>query len=135
MKYTKGDDFQESTCDLKTFGINENNSDETHANKIEIYGDEKLRNRILDLLNSAPESPNETIDESSELIRSDNLGPTDDQFSRFEKELENAINKTCMENGSNSPDFILAEYLVNCLKAFNKASRDREKWYGKSLKI
>lgn len=83
-----------------------------------------------------PENPEETIDEpSAEWVESDDLGPTDDQFSRFEKELEDAINRTCMENGSNTPDFILAKYLVNCLKAFNKASKDREKWYGKELKI
>jgi len=40
-----------------------------------------------------------------------------------------------MENGSNTPDFILAKYLADCLEAFNSASRHRERWYGKQLKI
>lgn len=53
----------------------------------------------------------------------------------FQKELEHIINKYSLENGSNTPDFILAEYLTNCLKAFNKCSRKREKWFGKSLHI
>ena len=46
-----------------------------------------------------------------------------------------AINKACAENGSNTPDFILAEYLMNCLNAYEKAHNANEKWYGKELKI
>src|ERR1700690_3112201 len=46
-----------------------------------------------------------------------------------------AINRVSGENGSNTPDFILAEFLVRCLKAFDITSRTREKWYGKSLSI
>lgn len=36
------------------------------------------------------------------------------------------INKNCMENDSNTPDFILAEYLVNCLKSFDIACKQKE---------
>ena len=181
--YVKGDTYKNEQDDYKTFGITEFDSeaivDKELAQKIEVYGDRELRDKIIGLLNSqeqnnnpptcgydcdecnntftgilyqdppflcpeckskqnkaAPENLSETIDEPTcEYVGSDNLGPTDDQFTRFEKELECAINRTCMENGSNTPDFILAEYLVNCLKAFNKASRDRERWYGKELKI
>lgn len=50
-------------------------------------------------------------------------------------DIANAINKHSGENGSNTPDFILAEFLVRCLKAFDITSRTREKWYGKSLSI
>lgn len=46
-----------------------------------------------------------------------------------------AINSVSAENGSNTPDFILAEYLTDCLAAFDKASRARERWYGKELSI
>ena len=53
----------------------------------------------------------------------------------FRKELEEVINRHSMENGSNTPDFILAEYLDDCLQNFDKTSRAREKWYGKELKI
>ncbi len=35
-----------------------------------------------------------------------------------------------MENGSGSPDFILADYLVGCLSAFDKAVTARSNWYG-----
>jgi len=44
--------------------------------------------------------------------------------------IAQAINRGGGENGSNTPDFILAEYLVRCLKAFDMAFRTREKWYG-----
>ena len=36
-----------------------------------------------------------------------------------------------MENDSNTPDFILAEYLCECLERFNSGIRERERWYGR----
>ena len=47
----------------------------------------------------------------------------------FLKELEILINKHSKENGSNTPDFILAEYLDDCLKNFDKALYRRSGWY------
>ena len=44
----------------------------------------------------------------------------------FEKEL---INRHSLENGSNTPDFILARFLVSCLQAWNEAVSCRELWY------
>lgn len=49
----------------------------------------------------------------------------------FEKELEKLINRHSQENGSNTPDFILALYLGNCLRAFNQAVNRREGHYGR----
>ena len=49
----------------------------------------------------------------------------------FRAQLEELINRFSLENGSNTPDFILATYLVSCLKAYEKAVGDREKWYGR----
>lgn len=40
------------------------------------------------------------------------------------------LNKRCVENESNTPDFLLAEYLIDCLKAWNKITKKRDKWYG-----
>lgn len=48
-------------------------------------------------------------------------------------EIEAVLNKYSAENGSNTPDFILAEYLMACLKAFETASNAREQWYGTKL--
>ena len=49
----------------------------------------------------------------------------------FRKELENLINKHSKENGSDTPDFVLASYLENCLDSFDKATKQREEWYDK----
>lgn len=52
----------------------------------------------------------------------------------FRVELEHLINSHSMENGSNTPDFILADYLVDCLKTFDKTMMIRDNWYGKERK-
>lgn len=52
------------------------------------------------------------------------------QQSGFREELESLINCHSMENGSDTPDFILADYLLDCLKAFDKASNRRHEWHG-----
>jgi hypothetical protein len=51
----------------------------------------------------------------------------------FEQDLAEVINRHSRESNSNTPDFILATYMNNCLKAFNTASNAREKWYNKFL--
>lgn len=51
----------------------------------------------------------------------------------FVKDIENVINSYCKENGSDTPDFILAEYLDDCLRAYNKSLVAREKWYGREV--
>lgn len=50
--------------------------------------------------------------------------------SRFRKELETLINCNNQEAGSDTPDFILADYLTDCLAAFDKAVTHRAYWYG-----
>lgn len=47
----------------------------------------------------------------------------------FRSQLTHIINCASKENGSNTPDFILAEYLEDCLAAFDKAVSCRTKWY------
>lgn len=45
-------------------------------------------------------------------------------------EIQQLLNRRGMEKGSDTPDFILADFLVDCLEAFDDATRAREKWYG-----
>lgn len=47
----------------------------------------------------------------------------------FRLELEKLINRESMENGSDTPDFILANYLFDCLEAFDWAVKRRTTWY------
>ncbi len=51
--------------------------------------------------------------------------------SRLIKDIAAVLNKHSVENESNTPDFILAQYLVMCLFAFNKAVNGRSDWYGR----
>jgi hypothetical protein len=36
-----------------------------------------------------------------------------------------------MENGSNTPDFLLAGFLMGCLENWNEYVKAREIWYGR----
>lgn len=48
----------------------------------------------------------------------------------FRQDLQALINRHSMESGSDTPDFILAEYLADCLATFDKAASRRERWWG-----
>lgn len=51
-------------------------------------------------------------------------------MSTFEAELERLINRYNKESESSTPDFILANYLADCLAAYNSSVKARDKWYG-----
>jgi len=44
----------------------------------------------------------------------------------FENELRDLINVHSQENGSDTADYILAQYLLHCLHAFNIATNQRD---------
>jgi len=91
--------------------------------------------------------------DSKEEVKRDDLGETPDPLGRscsallsdslplpsstffnakpgtFPHELMQLINKHSIENGSNTPDFILAEYLKQCLEAFDMCVRRRDKCF------
>ncbi len=48
----------------------------------------------------------------------------------FQKQLTQLINSHCLENESNSPDFILAEYIMGCLDSYTNAAKKRDEWHG-----
>ena len=50
-------------------------------------------------------------------------------MTEFEKELARVINKAGRENESNTPDFILAQFMKASLDAFNTATQVRDTWY------
>ena len=52
----------------------------------------------------------------------------------FEHELKTILNRYIMENDSDTPDFILATYMMECLHAYNKALQNREKWYRRPVR-
>ena len=57
------------------------------------------------------------------------LKQTEDD-NKFKKELEELINRHCVENASDTPDYILATYMFNCLQIFTLTTRQRDAWWG-----
>ena len=59
-----------------------------------------------------------------------------DKVNKIDKEIsfidaiEDLINRQSRENESNTPDFILAKYLLTCLEAFEEATRSRDEFFG-----
>ena len=49
----------------------------------------------------------------------------------FKKELGLLLNKYSMENGSDTPDFVLARFIEESICAFDNAVTSREEWYGR----
>lgn len=70
-----------------------------------------------------------------ELACVENRAPVYEPRPTLEKSLAKLLNRHCVENGSNTPDFILAEFMLASLKAFENASKARENWYGVPLRI
>lgn len=52
----------------------------------------------------------------------------------LERDLSGVLNRYSQENTSNTPDFILAQYLLSCLAAWNTATQQRETWYGRDAR-
>ena len=52
----------------------------------------------------------------------------------FVTELAVLINKFSLEQGCNTPDFILAEYLEHCLNAYITSVEMNRAWHNEGLK-
>ncbi len=50
----------------------------------------------------------------------------------LENDLAGVLNHYSQENMSNTPDFILAQFLLGCLATWNDTVIRREEWYGRS---
>ena len=72
-------------------------------------------------------NPNLDVDDSPDVPLNSN-----NTCKSFLNELQNLINSFSMENRSNTPDFILANYLSQSLSIFDKAINSRSAWYGES---
>jgi hypothetical protein len=46
-------------------------------------------------------------------------------------EFRATVNRHSLENDSNTPDWMLADYLIACLDAWNETTKQREKWHGR----
>lgn len=53
----------------------------------------------------------------------------------FIDDVTSLLNRYSCENASNTPDFILATYLLACLDAWNAGVTTRDAWYGFNQRI
>ncbi len=51
----------------------------------------------------------------------------------LERQLEQLLNRFSAENESNTPDFILAQFMLSCLAAWNVGVAERDRWFGVRL--
>lgn len=85
---------------------------------------------------------NHAMTEAAEIARNYTLpgqGPATQQgkehtqpMNDLRSEIQTTLNRHSAENGSNTPDFMLADYLLACLEAFDRTVRARESWYGRT---
>ena len=53
-----------------------------------------------------------------------------DEESSLHQEITDALNRASAENATDTPDFILATFLLDCLAAWDRAHNERSAWYG-----
>ena len=61
-------------------------------------------------------------------------GEMPDRYTQFSQRLQRLLNAHSQENASNTPDFILAQYLLGCLAAWNTGVQQRDTWYGRDAR-
>jgi hypothetical protein len=81
---------------------------------------------LKDRFATAPEEP---VTEKDTKVSVKEPVIQDSRITELQKAISQAINSVSAENGSDTPDFILAEFLTECLMAWNKATRKRKDWY------
>lgn len=67
-----------------------------------------------------------TFEELEERIKSKEK----ERIETFKKELTGLINKYSLENDSDTPDYVLAEYIQSCLDSYTKAVGKRDNFFG-----
>jgi len=52
-------------------------------------------------------------------------------MSTLEEDLAEVLNRHNQENASDTPDYLLARFLVRCLDAWNATQQERTAWYSR----
>ena len=109
-------------------------TEEDAAQRLEIMNELDLlrtfKERIMQaaLHQSALDWKKELLSDTVASAMPDNV-PVSKHRHELRDELSSLINKYYEENESNTPDFILAQYLLDCLDAFNVGVNARTEWY------
>lgn len=44
-------------------------------------------------------------------------------------ELGGVVNRNCIDNDLGTPDYVIAQYLYDCLKAYADAKEENQRWH------
>lgn len=48
----------------------------------------------------------------------------------LEEELRAILNRASRENKSDTPDFILSNFMMKCLETYEQTVKERDQWFG-----
>lgn len=68
-------------------------------------------------------------DRDALVVEADSNAPAQRDV-EFTRALAALVNCHSRENGSDTPDYLLADYLMGCLRAYEAATAARDKWCG-----
>lgn len=54
--------------------------------------------------------------------------PIDQKYEDMKMEISAVLNKYSVENRSNTPDFMLAEYMLGCLTVYENTVNNLKRW-------
>ncbi len=66
----------------------------------------------------------------ADLVASGGLPEATEPLLDLKRELAGLLNSHSAENASDTPDYLLAEFLLRCLNAYEQATQGRDAWYG-----
>ena len=61
------------------------------------------------------------------------IAPPADRSGDFKRELTELLNRHSREENSETPDFVLANYILRVLQAYEAAVVAREQWHGRDI--
>lgn len=57
--------------------------------------------------------------------------PVDEKYEQLIKDIAAVVNRHSLENRSDTPDFLLAEYMLGCLTVYENTVSVRKNWFKK----
>lgn len=55
----------------------------------------------------------------------------DEKYEELKREVAAVLNKYSQENRSNTPDYMLANFMLGCLNVYENTISAREVWFGR----
>ena len=55
----------------------------------------------------------------------------DEKYEALTREISSVLNKYIQENRSNTPDYMLAEFMLGCLNVYENTISKREVWFNR----